>query len=60
MDPLNGMAYLRLAGCKKKQDADADEVKRLRALAREVDPDNYSVLLETDWDELDDDGKDGK
>ncbi len=57
MDPLNGTAYIRLADCKKRQDADAAEVKRLRKLAREVDPDNYSVLLETDWDDLEDDGK---
>jgi tetratricopeptide (TPR) repeat protein len=52
MDPLNGMAYIHLARCKKQQDADADEVKRLRRLAREVDPDNYAVMLETNWDDL--------
>jgi len=55
MDPLNGMAYIRLARCKKRQDADAEEVTRLRKLAREVDPDNYSVILET-WDVAEDDG----
>ncbi len=53
MDPLNGTAYIRLADCKKRQDADDGEVRRLRSLAREVDPDNYSVLLETDWDDVD-------
>jgi tetratricopeptide (TPR) repeat protein len=49
MDPLNGMAYIRLARCKKRQDADEEEVKKLRKLAREFDPDNYTVILET-WD----------
>ena len=46
MDPLNGMIYVRMARCKARMDAEDEEVERLRALALEVDPDNYSVLLE--------------
>ncbi len=49
MDPLNGMAYIRLARCKKRQDENDENVDRLRRLARQVDPDNYTVILET-WD----------
>ena len=58
MDPLNGMAYIHLARCKEKMSASEKEVRSLRRLALEVDPDNYSVLLEMEDEDYEtEDGK---
>jgi len=59
-DPLNGMIYVRMARCKDRMDGDHDdEVSRLRRLALEVDPDNYSVFLEVGAEDLGDGEKKG-
>ncbi len=52
LDPLNGMVYVHMARCVDRMDKDnnKDEVKRLRQLALEVDPDNYSVFLEVGFE----------
>lgn len=50
-DPLNGLFYIRLAHAKGRlPKADKKEVERLRDLAVEIEPDNYSVLLESMYD----------
>lgn len=50
-DPLNGLFYIRLAHAKGRlPNADKKELERLRDLAVEVEPDNYSVLLESMYD----------
>ncbi len=51
MDPLIGMAYVRLARCREKQDAPDEEVARWRQLAGEVEPDNFGVAMEILFDE---------
>ena len=50
LDPLNGMVYVHMARCVEKMNKDKAEVKRLRQLALEVDPDNYSVFLEVGFE----------
>ena len=50
LDPLNGMVYVHMARCVERIGKDEEEVKRLRQLALEVDPDNYSVFLEVGFE----------
>ena len=46
IDPLNGLFYADLARCRARESKNEkdDEVKRLRRLALEVDPDNDSLI----------------
>ncbi|MHC5064385.1 MAG: tetratricopeptide repeat protein [Planctomycetota bacterium] len=49
LDPLNAMGYLGLAECLEMQSGSREynaESTRLRKLALEIEPDNYSILLE--------------
>ncbi len=46
LDPLNGVFYIRLAKCRERitKDRDNDEVRRLKRLALEIDPENDEVI----------------
>jgi hypothetical protein len=47
------MFFVKLAWCKSKlPDPDEAEIARLRQLALDVDPDNYSVMLALAHDEV--------
>lgn len=49
LDPLNAMGLVDLASCLERRDRNVDENKesaRLRQLALEIDPDNYSILVD--------------
>lgn len=52
MDPLTGMFYVYKARVLEGGgDAGKAQAKKLRALALEVEPDNYQVIMETAWDD---------
>ncbi len=53
IDPLNGMFYIWKAKCLNRggKSDDDPEVKRLKKLALEIEPDNYSIMLEVALDE---------
>jgi len=50
---LNGMFYIWKAKCLNRggKSDDDSEVKRLKKLALEIEPDNYSIMLEVAFDE---------
>jgi tetratricopeptide (TPR) repeat protein len=67
MDPLNGMFYVQKAQTLRRKDKDGnkDASGRLIQLAKEIEPDNYSVLIAAAQAEFDlfgegDDKGDGK
>lgn len=45
IDPLQGRFWMYLADAKERHKEEAAEVERLRKLALEIDPDDYSLML---------------
>jgi len=53
IDPLNGVFYIRLAECRQRDSGSKDdEVRRLKRLALEIDPENDEVIRALGFDGL--------
>ena len=53
IDPLNGVFYIRLAECRERDTSEKDdEVRRLKRLALEIDPENDEVIRALGFDGL--------
>jgi tetratricopeptide (TPR) repeat protein len=53
LDPLNGIYLVQLARCKEREsDAKNDEVRRLKRLAMEIEPDNDEVVRSLGFDDI--------